>query len=205
MRIAHARPARRRCQFPANRCNFYRATVLDAITCRSRTMSIAATFLPEFEHEMASTRRILERMPHERAAWKPHPKSFSMGDLGLHLAQLPNWLVITMNDSAFDANPPGGPPFPRPVYESVDRTLAMFDANDAAGRAALASATDEQMLAIWTLKNGGQSVLAMPRVAIVRSFVLNHIIHHRGQMSLYLRLCDVPVPGMYGPTADDKN
>ncbi|MBM4188289.1 MAG: damage-inducible protein DinB [Gemmatimonadetes bacterium] len=165
-------------------------------------MSIAESVLPEFDHEMATTRRLLERVP-ANLDFKPHPKSFSLGDLAAHIANLPHWGVVTMQGTELDVNPPGGPPFVSPSYGSRSDNLATFDKNTAAARAALAAASDSDYLVNWSLKNGGATVFTMPRVVVIRSFVLNHLIHHRGQLSVYLRMNEVPVPSIYGPTADE--
>lgn len=166
-------------------------------------MSIAESVLPEFDHEMASTRKMLERVPDGVADWKPHPKSMSLGQLAIHVATLPHWGVSTMKHTAFDLNPPGGEPYRTPPFESRTAAVQAFDAAVAACRAALAEASDADYLADWSLLSGGQTLLTMPRVVCIRSFVLNHLIHHRGQLSVYLRLQDVPIPGVYGPSADD--
>lgn len=166
-------------------------------------MSIAQAVLPEFDNEMATTRRLIERAPVDRGDWKPHPKSYSLGELITHLANLPRWAVMTIEETELDLNPPGGPPWTPPQYEGVARTLETFDANVAAARAALEKASDEDYMVTWALKNAGETIMALPRVVCIRSFVLNHVIHHRGQLSVYLRLNDVPLPQIYGPTADE--
>jgi uncharacterized damage-inducible protein DinB len=166
-------------------------------------MSIAESVLPELDHEMATTRRMLERVPEADVAWKPHPKSFSLGDLAAHIANLSVWGVMTMQQTELDLNPPGGPTWTPPTYGSRDANLATFDENVKAFRAALAGASDADYFVGWTLKNAGQVAFTMPRVVVIRSFVLNHLIHHRGQLSVYLRLKDVPIPSIYGPSADE--
>jgi len=167
-------------------------------------MSIAEAVLPEFDQEMATTRRLLERVPDADKDWKPHPKSFSMSDLATHVANLISWTGMTLTQTELDLNPPGGPPWTPPVFESTAQTLEMFDANVKAARAAIAATSDAAFLVEWSLKNAGQTVLTMPRVVVLRAFVLNHLIHHRGQLSVYLRLKDIPVPSIYGPSADDS-
>jgi len=166
-------------------------------------MSIAETVLPEFDNEMASTRKLLERAPAADAAWKPHAKSMSLGDLVTHLANLPMWATLTLKESELHLNPPGGPAYTPPTYSGPQVTLDTFDANVAAARQVIASAADSAFFAPWTLKSAGKTVFTLPRVVVLRSFVLNHMIHHRGQLSVYLRLRDVPLPSIYGPTADD--
>ncbi len=166
-------------------------------------MSIAETVLPEFDHEMATTRRMLERVPESAAEWKPHAKSMALGTLASHLATLPMWGVFTMDRTELDLNPPGGESFKVPSYEGQANNLAAFDGAVAACRAALAASSDADYMVTWSLKNAGQVVMSMPRVVVIRSFVLNHVIHHRGQLSVYLRLKDVPLPSTYGPSADE--
>ena len=166
------------------------------------SMTIAESLLPEFDREMGVTRQLLERVPEAKAAWKPHEKSFCLGDLSLHVATLPTWGVATMKQVEFDVNPPGGVAYTPPTFESVSAVLKTFDENVKATREVIARATDGEMLVTWTLKNGGHSVFSMPRVSVLRSFVMNHLIHHRGQLTVYLRLNDVPLPPIYGPTAD---
>ena len=165
-------------------------------------MTLADMLLPELDHEAAVTRLLLERAPEAHLSWTPHPKSWTLGDLCLHLAQLPLWAVMVMEQTSFDLNPPDGPPPPRPRFESQAATIELFDAHLAQARQAIAAAADAELVTRWTLRDAGRTIFTMPRVSVLRSFVLSHMIHHRGQLSLYLRLCDVPLPSMYGPTAD---
>jgi uncharacterized damage-inducible protein DinB len=165
-------------------------------------MAIADSFLAEFDQEMTTTRRVLERVPEAHAKWKPHAKSYSLGDLALHCARLLTWVEITLKQTDFDVNPPGGGPKP-PTFESTAALLATFDQNVKAARAALRSTSDADFMAGWTLKSAGKPLFTLPRVACMRSFVMNHLIHHRGQLSVYLRLRDVALPSIYGPTADE--
>jgi uncharacterized damage-inducible protein DinB len=165
-------------------------------------MTIAETLLPEFDREMGSTRRLLERVPDGQFAWKPHEKSMTLGRLAEHLAELPQWLTISIKESGIDMATPR-PADHRPP-DTRAAVLAMFDKNVAAARAALAGRTDAELLAPWTLTNQGKQVFTMPKAAVVRSFALNHLIHHRGQMTVYLRLQNVPLPSIYGPSADEQ-
>lgn len=167
-------------------------------------MSIAEAVLPEFDQEMAATRRLLERVPDAHKDWKPHEKSFSLGDLSIHICNLISWTGMTLSETELDVNPPGGPPWTPPKFTTTAAALEMFDENVKAARAALAKTSDQEYLVEWSLKSGGKTVLTLPRVVCIRSFVMNHIIHHRGQLSVYLRLKDVPLPSIYGPTADDS-
>jgi uncharacterized damage-inducible protein DinB len=164
-------------------------------------MAIKDGLLPEYDHEMATTRRLLERVPEADLGWKPHDRSFSMGELAGHIANLPNWCVTTMATQVFDLADLGTIRLAAPA--STSELLARFDTSAAAARASIAAASDPEFLAPWTLKKDGHELFTMPRLASVRSFVMNHIIHHRGQLSVYLRLRNVPLPSIYGPTADE--
>ncbi len=166
-------------------------------------MTIGERLLPEFDIEMQNTRRMLERLPKGKAEWKPHEKSMTMGYLAAHLADIPNWITVTMEQDELDFNPPGGEPYQTPTFVSTEGTLAAFDAVLPKARAALAGASDASFMANWSLKSGGQEMFSMPRIAVYRSFVMNHMIHHRGQMSVYLRLTGQPVPSTYGPSGDE--
>ena len=165
-------------------------------------MAIAESILPEFDHETATTRTLLERVPGDKAEWKPHVRSMSLGQLAMHIANLPQWAAIALERTQFDTNPPGESLAASPPYESAQAVLETYDRNVAAARALLARMSDGEFMVQWTLKNGGKTMYSMPRVAVFRSFVLNHAVHHRGQLSVYLRLLDVPLPSIYGPTAD---
>jgi uncharacterized damage-inducible protein DinB len=165
-------------------------------------MSIAGGLLPEFDREMGVTRRLLERVPDGQFDWRPHAKSMTLGRLAEHLAELPQWFGYTIAQNGIDlaaARRPDGyqPPASR------DAVLAMFDTNVAAARAALDGQTDAELLAPWTLSRAGQQMFTMPKAGVLRAFVLNHMVHHRGQLSVYLRLHDVPLPSIYGPSADE--
>jgi len=166
-------------------------------------MPIRDVFLPEFDFEMANTRKTLERFPEDKAAWKPHDKSMTMGRLAGHLAELPSWMTMTLQSESVDIAPTSGPPFQPKVATTRADLLAFFDKNIGDARAALAATTDEQMMANWSLKAGGKTLMTMPRMAALRTFVLSHSIHHRAQLGVYLRLNDIPVPSLYGPSADE--
>ena len=166
-------------------------------------MSIAKSLLPELAHEMSTTRKVLDRVPDGRSDWKPHAKSMTLGRLAQHLATLPGWVQATMGQTELHMNPPGGAPYTPPVFESTASALATFDEHVKAGREAIAAAEDKDFMVPWTFKNADRTIFTMPRAAVLRSFVTNHIIHHRGQLSVYLRLNDVPVPSIYGPSADE--
>jgi uncharacterized damage-inducible protein DinB len=163
-------------------------------------MAIVDGLLPEFDREMTTTRKVLERVPEDRLAWKPHPTSFSAGDLATHVATIPMWGEMTLARDDLDL---GGAGRAAPISSRAE-LLAMFDKHAAGTRAALTGKTDAELMAPWTLKNSGKSIFTMPKAVVWRSFVLNHLIHHRGQLSVYLRMMEVPVPSIYGPSGDES-
>jgi uncharacterized damage-inducible protein DinB len=167
--------------------------------------TIAQSMLGEFDSEMQNTRKTLERVPDEKWNWKPHEKSGTVGWLTAHIATLPGWLTMTVNSEQFDYAPVGGPSYQPPKIENRKDALANFDKETAEARAALASASDADMLKNWTLLGGGKEIFAMSRVAVIRGMVMNHLIHHRAQLGVYFRLLGVPVPGLYGPSADEMD
>lgn len=166
-------------------------------------MSISKSLLPEFEHEMANTRKTLERIPEDKFGWKPHEKSTTMGALGSHLANLPSWASLSLHQDSFDMHPPGGEPARTKEAQTLAEMLETFDKNLANAREAITGASDEQFQQPWALLSGGREIFKLPRIAVLRSFVMNHTIHHRAQLGVYLRLNDVPVPSIYGPSADE--
>lgn len=166
-------------------------------------MTIAEVLLSDFDHEFAVTRTYIERIPEDKFDFKPHEKSMTMGRLASHLAESPGWAIVTVGQDVFDFAPVDGPkwePFEGATKEEI---LKKFDENVAAAKAAVASCSDEAMGGMWTMLNGGVEVLQMPRLAVLKSFILSHNTHHRAQLGVYLRLNDVPVPQAYGPTADE--
>lgn len=165
-------------------------------------MNMNQAFLQELENEMANTRKTLERVP-DNMDWTPHPKSMTMGKLAQHLAEIPDWVTKTIAADSYDLSPVGAPPYkPEPV-KSGKEALAMFDKNLAEAKAALASTNDADLMKPWSLKMAGNTLMTMPRAVVIRNFVLNHNVHHRAQMGVYLRLNDIPVPSIYGPSADE--
>lgn len=168
----------------------------------TRPSSISASLLPEWDQEWATTRKLLLLVDDRHAAFRPHAKSMTLGDLALHLASNPTWALRTLETTEFDVAPPGGPAWTPPTFESPRATLALFDANVKAARERIAAADDPDWMVGWSLKRAGATLFTLPRLVCMRSFVINHMIHHRGQMTVYLRMCDVPLPMVYGPTAD---
>jgi uncharacterized damage-inducible protein DinB len=165
-------------------------------------MSITQSMLPEFDHEMANTRRTLERVPDDKWDWKPHPKSGTMGWLANHIAFMPGWATDTLTTDSFDFAP-NGKQIELPSTKNRAEALALFDKGVAATREALKLATDAQLMQPWSLLQNGKPIFTMPRIAILRGMILNHTIHHRAQLCVYFRLNDVPVPALYGPSADE--
>jgi uncharacterized damage-inducible protein DinB len=163
---------------------------------------LTQSMLQELEFEIPATRKTLERVP-EKFDWAPHGKSMNLGRLAQHLAEIPDWAVKAITLDEFDLAPPGAAPAQRPALTSTAQVLAEYDKNIAAAKAALAATNDEHLMKPWSLKMGGKTLMTLPRVAVVRNFVLNHNVHHRAQMGVYLRLNDVPVPSVYGPSADE--
>jgi uncharacterized damage-inducible protein DinB len=160
-------------------------------------MTIADTLLPEFDQEMATTRRLLERVPGEKGPWKPHPKSFALGHLAQLVAWMPGWIANTLRETTLDLARA-----PRYSFETTETLLGEFDRNVRAAREALQGSRDADYAETWSLKHGERVLMAAARGTVVRMHI-NHLIHHRGQLSVYLRLQDVPLPPIYGPTADE--
>jgi uncharacterized damage-inducible protein DinB len=163
-------------------------------------MSTVNAMLQEFDQENATTRRVLERVPGDRLAWKPHQKSMSLGQLALHVAMTPG--VITGWATSDSAELDGAEGAPQPA--SVDEILKAHDESTRKTKAALSSIRDADLGRDWRLTMKGATVVSMPKGALIRSIALNHLYHHRGQLSVYLRLLDVPVPSIYGPSADER-
>ena len=171
-----------------------------APTAPATTASLAQLSLGDLHQELATTRRVLERVPDEHWDWKPHPKSMALGQLTAHVANLLLWAQHTLSAPEVDfASPPPAPP----RHANVAATLAAYDASVAEVGGLLANASDAALGETYTVRRGAQVMMAMPRTAMLRGFILSHIIHHRGQLSVYLRLLDVPVPSIYGPSADE--
>ena len=165
-------------------------------------MALKDALLPEYDHEMGTTRRLLERVPGTDLTWKPHEKSYTLGQLAMHLANIPTWITWTLDHAMLDLAAIGDAARPREPQTTAD-VLNHFDDSVRKNRKRLDEATDATLVGPWTLKQGQHEIFTMPKIAVLRSFVMNHSIHHRGQLSVYLRLRNVPLPSMYGPTADE--
>ena len=161
-------------------------------------MPYGETLLPEFEQEMATTRRVLERVPSDKASWKPHPKSFALGHLAQLVSWMPGWITNTLREPTLDLAKGGGY-----TLESTDTLLKGFEENVAGARKALAETRDSAWGETWSLTMHGQTLWSAPRTVVIRNHI-NHLIHHRAQLTVYLRLLDVPVPATYGPSADER-
>lgn len=162
-------------------------------------MSFSQSLLPEFDEEMKNTRKMLACVPDGKLDYQPHPKSMSLARLATHVAELPHWATITIDQDVLEMEP-GYKPH---IAQSRAELIELFDKNVAEARLKIEAATDEHWQKIWTFKFAGQTVLAMPRAAVMRSVVMNHLVHHRAQLGVFLRLNDVAIPGMYGPSADE--
>jgi uncharacterized damage-inducible protein DinB len=165
-------------------------------------MPLIDALLPEFDREMGQTRKVLDRVPDGRFDWRPHPTSMTLGRLAEHLAEMPLWGATTMSQSELDVMTPRPADYKSPATRA--EVLAMFDAHLTSARANLINKTDGEFHAPWKLKAGGQEVFTMPKASVMRSFVLNHMVHHRGQMTVYLRMLGVKIPSLYGPSGDEK-
>jgi uncharacterized damage-inducible protein DinB len=165
-------------------------------------MPMSEGLLKELDHESKTTRRVLERIPTDKFDWAPHPRSMPMGKLAWHIAQMTGWVPETLGKDFIDMSVPG-PDDPAPA--TTQELLAAFDKHTASALAALAAAPDEIMMKPWSLKRGEMVFFTLPKAAVLRSFVFNHIVHHRGQLTVYLRLNEIPVPSIYGPSADEQS
>jgi uncharacterized damage-inducible protein DinB len=163
-------------------------------------MPFSQTLLPEFDEEMKNTRKLLECVPDGKFDYQPHQKSMSIGRLATHVAELPAWTSATLDLEVLEM----GADFKPEIATSRAELLEKFDKGVAEARQKIAAATDEQWQKIWTFKWAGKTVLSMPRSAVMRSVIMNHLIHHRAQLGVFLRLNDVAIPGMYGPSADEQ-
>ena len=166
-------------------------------------MTYAETILPEFDQEMASTRKVLERVPEDKLDWRAHPKSNTIGWNANHLAEIPGFVEGMLTRPSWDFAPVGGEHYQVPKLTSRREILDLFDRNVATARKAIAAVKDEEMGKMWSLLQAGKPIVTMPRAAVIRSLVLNHLIHHRAHVCVYLRLNDIPVPAMYLVSGDE--
>lgn len=162
-------------------------------------MPFSETLLPEFDEEMKNTRKLLECVPDGKFDYRPHPKSMTLGRLSTHIAEVPSWATFTLDSDVFDLPPD----FKHRVATSRAELLSIFDESVAEARQKIAAATDQDWQKIWTFKVAGKTVMSMPKSVVMRSSIMNHLIHHRAQLGVFLRLNEVPIPGMYGPSADE--
>ena len=160
---------------------------------------ISQSLLPEFDHEMGTTRKYLDRLPEAHANFKPHDRSMGLAPLASHIAEMAGWVVptLTLDDLDITGYQPN-------VKTTRTELLAMFDQNVVAARAAIEQLEDSEWMRPWSLKMGGHTAFTMPKIGVVRSMIMNHIIHHRAQLGVYYRLVGVAVPATYGPSADEK-
>lgn len=164
-------------------------------------MSLNQPLIAEFKNEAKNTRRILERIPMENAEWRPHTKSTTIGRLATHVAELPGWITMIANTEGMNF---GNGNYNPTTASSQEELLAIFDKNVDDAVKSLEGMTEDKMKETWALSNGDRKIFEMPKAAVIRSFSMNHMLHHRAQLSVYLRLNDIQVPGMYGPSADEK-
>lgn len=166
-------------------------------------MSYVETHLPEFDQEMATTRKVLERLPDDKWDWKAHPKSNTIGWNANHIAEIPGWVENMLTQPGFDFNPVGGEPYRMPALRTRKDVLELFDRNVAQGRKAVSGVKDSAIGEMWSLLDAGNAIITMPRGVAMRTWLFSHLIHHRAILTVYYRLNDIPVPAMYGPSADE--
>lgn len=155
----------------------------------------------EIGQEAVTTRRVLERVPEDKFGWKPHPKSMSLGQLAMHVATIPEGITRIAQTDEFEVNPAA---FAPQQPKNREELLAALDSGVRTAQGYLASLTESSATTTWRAKSQGRELMAMPRIAMLRALLLNHWYHHRGQLSVYLRLLDVPIPSIYGPSADEN-
>ena len=159
----------------------------------------------ELAFEAVATRKLLERLPADKKDWKPHPKSMSLGTLAAHVAEVPSWIAPTLTTTEMDMNPLDGKKWEGLQFESPAQIVAAFDKGVAEAKAALEKVSDTDLAVVWTMKSAGKPVFAQPRMGCLRGMILNHLYHHRGQLTVYARINDVPLPATYGPSADEQS
>jgi len=161
-------------------------------------------FLNEFDHEMRQTRKLLERVPDDRLEFRPHPRSKTLGALALHVAGIPSWTSNLLGEASYDLGPDlATRERERALPKDNAEILATFDASVAKARAHIEAQSEDDLKSKWSLRKGAETVVTLPRAAVLRQFLMNHLVHHRGQLTVYLRMLDIPVPALYGPSADE--
>jgi uncharacterized damage-inducible protein DinB len=161
-------------------------------------------FLNEFDHEMRQTRKLLERVPDDRLDCRPHARSKTLGALALHVAGIPSWTSNLLGEASYDLGPDlAAKDRERALPKDRAEILGTFDASVAKARAHIEAQTEDALKSKWSLLKGGETVVTLPRAAVLRQFLMNHLVHHRGQLTVYLRMLDIPVPALYGPSADE--
>ena len=158
--------------------------------------------LAAFDQIVAGARTLLQAVPDDRLDWRPHDRSWTLGELATHISNLPNWTIATLSVSEFDISPADGGPPPMTALGSSAELVQALDGSAAAARAAIEGSTEEEMRGPWTMLVGGEPRFTLPKAVVLRTFIMDHMIHHRAQLGVYLRLLDVPVPQLFGPTAD---
>ncbi|HVX51907.1 MAG TPA: DinB family protein [Chitinophagaceae bacterium] len=161
---------------------------------------IAKALLAEIGHEYANTRKILQKIPFDKFDWKPHDKSMSLGELSTHLAALPQFITSTLTTDELDLSKPA---YPHEDFDTVGQLLVSFDGHVAGAKEVLANAGDDEFNKMYVVRKGGQVYFNLPKMVVIRSFAISHAIHHRAQLQVYLRMLGIPVPGFYGPSADE--
>ena len=167
-------------------------------------MTIAESIIPELDVEMAGTRRCLERIPDDKFDWKAHEKSNSIRWVACHLAEIPGWVEGTLMQDSWDINPPDAEPYQSPTFDTTQEILDLFDSNVSTAREKIAETPDEEFFKSWSLLSAGETLITMPKLGVIRTWVLNHTIHHRAHLCVYLRMNDLPVPALYGPSGDEQ-
>jgi uncharacterized damage-inducible protein DinB len=166
---------------------------------KGKAMRLVDSLLAEIDQEAQTTKRVLERIPENKLNWKPHPKAFSLGQLALHIASVPGSVAAAAAPDTMEA-----PTFSQPEAKSRQEVLDTFTKSLATARETLQKMDDARLLSTWSLTKNGKVLMSIPRIAFIRSILMNHNYHHRGQISVYLRMLDVPVPSIYGPSADEN-
>lgn len=162
---------------------------------------IKQALMKEIEHEGVQTKKVLERIPFDHFDWQPHPKSRPIGKLAIHVAEVPRWTSRAVTLPEFDI---AATPIQLPEVADADQLVRLSNRNIENALADLEKATDEELMTLWTFRRGPSIVFTLPRAAVIRAMAMNHLVHHRGQLTVYLRLLNIPVPGLYGPSADES-